>query len=115
MDQLEPGPVTLKSRGLCSPSTQTKLAASSVLPTPAHRAVLGYGQSGGVRTPPPLKTREAMVLSGATSFSTQFTSASKTPAGFGPAPPAQCPTPGAINSLAKSSTCFQPPLALSMR
>ena len=75
--------------------TQAKFAASSELPVPFQRATCGYGHSGRVRSTLPLVLWDATSLSGATPFSTHYSSAVSVSNWLGPGPPLQCPMPGA--------------------
>src|SRR5262249_20823982 len=82
---------------------QTKFAASSMLPLPIYRASLGYAQSGRVRSTTFPVLCEAMIRSGATPCSTQFSKGASISKSFGPGPPAQWCTPGTMKSLENCS------------
>ena len=56
-------------------ATHAKLAASSLLPVPFHRATSGYMHSGRVRSSLPAVLCVAIILSGAAPFSTHCSSA----------------------------------------
>src|SRR5262245_49710772 len=77
-------------------ATHAKFAATSVLPEPFHLATLPYGHSGRVRSPAPLVTCDAMILSGACPFSIHCSIAAILSKVSVPGPPAQWPMPGTI-------------------
>src|SRR5262245_4802909 len=94
-----------------NPVLHTKLAASSVLPVPLYFATSGYWHSGRERVTVPVWSRRfAVSVAGALPSSTHARSASNCPVGAGPAPPPQCPTPGAKNSRINSAVFSGPPI-----
>jgi hypothetical protein len=96
----------------CSSATHAKLAASSMLPDPLYMASFGYAHSGRVRpcqaTPAAARAVE-IIESGATPFSTQFTTAPNASNWSVPYfPPLQWAMPGTKNARPKCSAARAP-------